>query len=178
MEPVDSIELQPVLHGETLWLRPMQAEDFAALYQVASDPLIWEVHPEPTRYQRPAFEKFFAKGIGSKGALVVIDKATQRIMGTSRYYDWNPSRREIAIGYTFLARQYWGGAANGEMKRLMLDHIFQWAPLVWFHIGAANWRSRKALEKLGGSVSHFAPMDVNGVPTDYAYYTLSPSMLR
>ena len=173
MRSTDSIELQPILQGDTLLLRPLRADDFEPLYSAASDPLIWQQHPEPTRYQRPVFEKFFEKGLESKGALVAIDRATQLIVGSSRYYEWAPDKREIAVGYTFLQRDYWGGETNGEMKRLMLEHIFQWATLVWFHIGANNWRSRKALEKLGGVLSHYAPMDVGGMATEYSYYTIT-----
>lgn len=167
------IELQPVLHGPTLALRPLQPDDFEALYAVASDPLIWEQHPEPSRCQRAVFRQFFDKGIESKGALLVTARDSGKVLGTSRYYDWNPGKREIAIGYTFLARACWGGATNGEMKKLMLDHIYQWADIVWFHIGHENWRSRKALEKLGGVLSHYEFQEVAGVPHRYAYYTLA-----
>jgi N-acetyltransferase len=42
-------ELQPVLTGDIIELRPLREEDFAQLYAVASDPLIWEQHPDPDR---------------------------------------------------------------------------------------------------------------------------------
>lgn len=165
-----SIELQPTLSGETLLLRPMQAEDFPALYAVAADPLIWEQNPEPTRYQEAVFRRIFDAGLGS--ALVVIEHASGNMIGSSRYYDWDPAAREIAIGYTFLARSHWGGATNRELKRLMLQYITQWADVIWFHIGSNNQRSRKAMEKIGGVLSHEAMRDVNGVPSPYAYYKI------
>jgi N-acetyltransferase len=168
-----AIQLQPVLTGPTLLLRPLEASDFEALYAAASDPLIWVQNPQPTRYQREVFRKIFDGGIESKGAFAVIDRAGGQMIGTSRYYDWKPDKREIAIGYTFLTRAYWGGVTNGEMKKLMLDHVFQWADTVWFHIGANNLRSRKALEKIGGELSHFADQPVDGVPHNYAYYKLT-----
>jgi RimJ/RimL family protein N-acetyltransferase len=71
------------------------------------------------------------------------------VIGTSRYYDLDEANREVAIGYTFLSRAFWGGAANREMKRLMLEHAFGWAEAVWFHVGPQNFRSRRAVEKLG-----------------------------
>jgi RimJ/RimL family protein N-acetyltransferase len=167
------IDLQPSLEGPTLRLRPLRSDDFDALYAAASDPLIWVQNPQPTRYQREVFRKVFDSGIESKGAFAVIDRATGQMIGTSRYYDWKPDTREVAIGYTFLARQYWGGATNQEMKSLMLGHAFRWADTVWFHIGHNNWRSRKALEKIGGQLSHFADQPVDGVPHSYAYYKLT-----
>lgn len=166
------IDLQPVLHGPTLTLRPLQADDFDALYAAASDPLIWVQNPQPTRYQRDVFRTVFDSGMESKGALVVIDRASGAIIGTSRYYEWQPETREIAIGYTFLARSHWGGATNAELKKLMLDHIFQWADTVWFHIGAENWRSRKAMEKIGGALSHYGERPHAGKMHPYCWYRI------
>jgi RimJ/RimL family protein N-acetyltransferase len=119
------------------------------------------------------FRKVFDSGIESKGALVVIDRAAGRIIGTSRYYEWEPGKGEIAIGYTFIAREYWGGATNFEMKKLMLDHIFRWAHTVWFHIGADNWRSRKALEKIGGVLAYCADRESGGRMLPYTYYRIT-----
>ncbi len=164
--------LQPTLMGETISLRPVQPDDFELLYAAAADPLIWEQHPEPLRYQRRVFAGFFAGALASGGALVVIDKPSGTVIGSSRYYDWNPDTREIAIGYTFLARNHWGGSANREMKRLMLGHAFLFAKVVWFHIGATNWRSRRAMEKIGGKLSHEAVVESNGVAHHYAFYRI------
>lgn len=167
------IDLQPVLHGPSLTLRPLRADDFAPLHAVAADPLIWDQHPEPTRWQLDVFRKFFDSGIESQGALAVIARAHGTIIGTSRYYDWMPATREIAIGYTFLARAYWGGATNGELKALMLKHVWQWADTVWFHVGADNRRSRRAVEKLGGVFSHYGEQPHGLRPLPYAYYKLT-----
>jgi RimJ/RimL family protein N-acetyltransferase len=111
------------------------------------DPLIWG-HPEPTRHQRAVFEGFFAGALASRGALAVVQRDAGAIIGTSRYYDCNEVGREVAIGFTFLARQHWGGAANRELKRLMLCHAFHWAIRCGF-VGKNNWRSRRALGKIG-----------------------------
>ena len=166
-------ELQPRLDSALLTLRPLVEGDFEALYAAASDPLVWEQHPEPTRYQRDVFAtKFFAGAVASKSALVAIDVATGVIIGSSRYYEWDPGTCEVAIGYTFLARSHWGGTYNGELKRLMLNHAFRWAKVVWFHIGLENWRSRKATEKLGARHSHDSIKGLNGVDYAYAFYRL------
>src|SRR5690606_36279609 len=116
--------LQPVLENDRVLLRPLRQDDFEALYQCASDPLIWEQHPEPTRYQLPVFEKFFTGAIESGGAFLVINKETGEAIGTSRYYDVQPDKRSVAIGWTFLVRACWGTTYNRAMKQLMLDHAF------------------------------------------------------
>jgi len=172
MDPQPPFDLQPTLVGETIRLRPLAPEDFDALFAVAADPLIWEQHPEPTRYQRDVFAQFFAGAIASKGALVVIDKASGRPVGSSRYYDWKPDRRRIAIGYTFLVRSHWGGRTNAELKRLMLDHAFRWANMVVFHVGAQNLRSRKAMAKIGAQLANTATEDLGAVPAGHVVYRM------
>ena len=145
-----SFELQPTLKGDLLELRPLRPDDFEALYAVASDPLVWEQHPMWDRWKRDVFERFFADALASGGALLATDAKDESVIGSSRYNGWDPARREIEIGWTFLARAKWGGAYNGEMKRLMLDHAFRFADAVVFVVGEKNFRSQKAVEKIGG----------------------------
>jgi RimJ/RimL family protein N-acetyltransferase len=145
-----AFDLQPNLEGDLLRLRPLRAEDWEELFAVASDPLIWKQHPEPTRYQQEVFREYFRGAIECGGALVVIDKKTGRIIGSSRYIGYDESRSEIEIGYTFLARAYWGGVYNLEMKGLMVSHAFRFVRHVVFLVGPENLRSQKAMEKIGG----------------------------
>jgi RimJ/RimL family protein N-acetyltransferase len=142
-------DAQPTLVGERLVLRPMRAEDYDALYEAARDPLIWEQHPSRDRYQPDVFRAFFDEGLASGGALVAIDRQTDRLIGSSRFANYDPERSEIEIGWTFLARAYWGGIYNGEMKRLMLSHAFRFVRTVVFLVGPRNFRSQRAVEKLG-----------------------------
>jgi RimJ/RimL family protein N-acetyltransferase len=116
-------DLQPRLAGELIELRPMRPEDWRDLYAVAADPLIWEVHPARDRYKEERFREYFEEALQSGGALVALDRRTGRIIGASRYYWYGPAKTELEIGWTFLARSYWGGIYNGEMKRLMLDYV-------------------------------------------------------
>lgn len=141
--------LQPTLQGSLICLRPLEKEDFDALYASASDPKIWEQHSERDRYQKAVFQKFFDSAIHSKGAFVVIDLKKGNVIGSSRFYDLNEEKRQITIGYTFLQREYWGGPFNRELKTLMLKHAFQWVDAVNFEISPNNHRSRRAIEKIG-----------------------------
>jgi RimJ/RimL family protein N-acetyltransferase len=143
-------ELQPTLRGELLELRPLRDEDFDDLYACASDPGIWELHPEPDRYKEDVFRGFFQGAMDSGGAFAVIDRATGRIIGSSRYFGYDEARSEIEIGWTFLARTYWGGLYNRELKELMLRHAFRFVDSVVFLVGPKNWRSQRAMEKIGG----------------------------
>jgi len=143
-------ELQPELTGELLSLRPLRNEDFEALFAVAADPLIWEQHPASDRYQEVVFREFFREAMAGGGAFVVIDNADGRIIGSSRYHDYSEEKRQVEVGWTFLARQYWGGRYNRELKNLMLDHAFRFVDRVLFLVGTGNIRSQRAVEKLGG----------------------------
>jgi len=148
---VDNFELQPNLPGNLVQIRPLKKEDFEPLYAVASDPLIWELHPEKERYRRDVFQKYFDGAIQSAGAVVIEDK-NGNIIGASRYYDYNFHQSQVTIGYTFLGRKYWGGQFNREVKKLMLNHAFRFVDRVVFEIGEKNLRSRRAIEKIGAKM--------------------------
>src|SRR3954463_3978088 len=126
------IDLQPTLQGRLLALRPLDPDDFEALFRAASDPLIWEQHPESDRYQPDVFQRYFDGAIASKGAFAVIDLQSGRIIGSSRYWEHKPEQREIEIGWTFLERAFWGGAYNRELKSLMINHALQFVDRVVF----------------------------------------------
>jgi RimJ/RimL family protein N-acetyltransferase len=142
-------DLQPVLKGELIELRPLRSGDWDDLFAVASDPLIWEQHPENDRYTEDVFKVFFKDALDSGGAFVVIDAKSQQIIGSTRFHGYDPEKSEIEIGWTFLARNYWGGRYNREMKQLMLAHAFKFVENVIFYVGENNIRSQKATERIG-----------------------------
>ena len=142
-------ELQPHLKGELIELRPLAPEDWDELFAVASDSLIWEQHPERDRYKEGVFRIFFKDALESGGAFVAIDNKSQQIIGSTRFYGHDPAKSEFEIGRTFLARKYWGGRYYREMKDLMLTHAFQFVETVVFFVGEENFRSQKAIEKIG-----------------------------
>jgi RimJ/RimL family protein N-acetyltransferase len=149
-EPFDR---QPILVGDRVQLRPMQATDRDPLYALARDPMLWASHPAHDRWQEPVFERMFQAGLASGGALVAQLRPTGALIGSSRFgaVDLVASRAEI--GWTWLARSHWGQGWNGAIKRLMLDHAFRRVATVFFRIAESNQRSRRAMEKLGGKIS-------------------------
>ncbi|HXH29825.1 MAG TPA: GNAT family N-acetyltransferase [Bacteriovoracaceae bacterium] len=172
-------ELQPVLQSELVYLRPVESSDFEDLYAAASDPLIWEQHPSPDRFEIGNFQKYFKDALNSPRALVVIDKKTNLIIGSSRYYEVNTPRTETFIGYSFLARRYWGGAWNLEVKKLMVNHAFRSFQAVLFHIGEQNHRSRRAMEKIGGvKVAQMQKTKSDGTKRTVFIYRITPSDWR
>jgi RimJ/RimL family protein N-acetyltransferase len=153
MSQPEPFDRQAILTGERVLLRPYRDEDFAALFAVASDPLIWEVHPAHDRWQEPVFRAFMADAVELGGTLVAIDRQTGEIVGSTRFQKLDRERSQVEIGWTFLARSHWGGGFNHEMKRLMLAHAFTGVDRVVLHIGEDNIRSRKACENIGGRLT-------------------------
>lgn len=143
-------DFQPTLIGPRLTVRPLAADDWEATFLAAGDPEIWTLHPDPNRYREPAFRDYFDGGIASGSAFVFVDKQSNAIVGSSRYNGYDPLIKEIEIGWTFLTRAYWGGSYNAEIKQLMLAHAFRFVDTVVFWVGTDNFRSRRAMEKIGG----------------------------
>ncbi|MGI9203379.1 MAG: GNAT family N-acetyltransferase [Woeseiaceae bacterium] len=169
-------DLQPHLEGALLKLRPLAADDLPALFKVASDPLIWEQHPASDRYKRDVFSVFFDEALASGGALLALDTANAEVIGSSRYHGYSEETRTIEIGWTFLARKYWGGNYNREMKKLMLEHAYQFVDSVLLIIGDSNIRSQKAAEKIGARQVDTRADEVMG--TSYVFEILKSDYLE
>ncbi len=172
--------LQPYLSDKIVRLRPLESNDFEALYAIAADPLLWAQHPNPTRWQQPVFETFFAGALASGGAFVILDAASQAVIGSTRFYDYDPAARTVLIGYSFLARNYWGGAANRAVKTLLLDYAFAHGiEAVEFHVGSGNRRSQRAMEKLGAEKVDEREIAYHGEPLRHNFvYQISRAAWR
>ncbi len=168
------MDRQPVLEGERLLLRPLRPDDWSALFAVASDPLIWEVHPVPDRWQEPVFRAFFTDALDQGGAMAIVDKQSGAIIGSSRWQGHDAEKSIVEIGWTFLARCHWGGSCNRELKRLMLTHALVWVETVAFCVGENNFRSRRAMEKIGGRLTDRAEVrEMAGSRQGYVVYEIT-----
>ncbi|MGK6350964.1 GNAT family N-acetyltransferase [Parapedobacter sp. DT-150] len=139
----------PQLENDRAILLPLQEADFDALYTIASDWKVWEQHPQSDRWKEGIFRVFFDGAMRSKGAFKIVDKDTGMVAGSTRFYHGGADQQDILIGYTFYATRYWGTGLNPAVKKLMLDYAFQFVRIVHLHVGATNYRSQKAVEKLG-----------------------------
>jgi RimJ/RimL family protein N-acetyltransferase len=169
-----SLDLQPTLVGPNLLLRPLAPEDREALHAVASDPLIWAHHPAHDRHLRPVFDRHFDEALASGGALIAVETASGAAIGTSRFSFEFARPGEVEIGWTFLARRYWGGPMNREMKRLMLRHAFTAVATVMFRVAEQNVRSRRAMEKIGAQLTdRRETASVGGRDVVHVVYTIA-----
>ena len=167
-----NFNLQPdFLENETIKLIPLEENHFEALFQAASDPLIWEQNPVKNRHEREGFKTYF-EIISTKNPFLILDKKTNEIMGTTSFYDFNPEKSNVGIGYTFITRKYWGGPYNSSIKKLLIDYAFQHVNSILFHVGAENFRSQKAVLKLGAEKINDVLFNINGIEVPYFEYEL------
>ncbi|MDN3606278.1 GNAT family N-acetyltransferase [Kaistella yonginensis] len=159
--------IQPKLENDSLQLLPLAESDFERLFNVASDPEVWAMHPNKERYKRDIFQNFFKGALQSKGAFLIIDKETTAVLGSTRFYDYDENDESILIGYTFYGTKFWGKNINASVKKMMLDYIFQFVEKVIFHVGKDNIRSIKAMTKLGAE---------NLGETEVAYFGETPKI--
>ena len=144
------LNLQPThLANEWVKLIPLKETDFEKLYAVASDPLIWEQHPNKNRYKRAVFDNFFKGAMESGGAFLITNTQTGKPIGSSRFCNYDEATKSIEIGYTFYSRDCWGKPYNNSCKKLMINYAFKFIDTINFFIGAENIRSQKAIEKIG-----------------------------
>lgn len=142
-------DIQPILENEKVFLFPLAERDFDDLYRAASDPAVWEQHPNPDRWRLEVFRTYFEGAMQSKGAFKIVEKTSGEIIGSTRFYDYNEQESSILIGYTFLAAKFWGRGFNHAVKISLLDYIFRFVKKVYFHIGANNVRSQIAITRIG-----------------------------
>ncbi len=164
---------QPHLKGANLDLSPLCEADYEGLYTAASDPMIWAGHPARNRHLEEEFRPYFGSLLESGETLAIRDRKSAEIIGCSRYYVAPGAEDDIAIGYTFLRRDYWGGTTNRELKTLMFDHAFKSFDTVWLHIEANNIRSQQATRKLGAQFSHEEVLNLGNGEKRMHYYRLA-----
>ena len=169
------MDRQPVLEGERLYLRPLTEADWPALFAVASDRELWANHPSHDRWQEPVFRAFVDDALAKGGALAIVDKASGIVIGSSRFqYSDRGHGEALEIGWSFLARDYWGTGYNAEFKRLMLEHAFKYVGRVVVRVGADNMISRKALANIGGRLTGETEVEERaGRPVEHVIFEIT-----
>lgn len=146
---------QPVLEGRHVLLRPMVRSDGAAIVEAASDGRLWElfytVVPGPESINAYLDRAEREQGWGRIMPFVVIDKASDDIVGATRYMRMNAPHRRLEIGTTFYANRVQRTPVNSEAKLLLLTHAFEAmdSVCVQFRTDHFNFASQRAIERLG-----------------------------
>lgn len=170
-----------VLEGAFVRLEPLTRAHAAPLGEVALDADIWrwtlsriETADDMLRYVERALEE---RAAGTGYPFATIERASGRVVGSTRYLAIDPSHRRLEIGYTFLAPAWQRTALNTEAKYLLLRHAFDVLGMnrVEFKTDALNERSRAALLRMGakeeGTLREHAITD-RGRVRDSVYFSV------
>ncbi len=114
---------------------------------------------------------------GNQYPFVIYHKTTDKIIGSTRFFEIYPLDKKLEIGWTWIVKEYWGTEINFECKLLLLDFCFGNLKTrrVQIKTDSTNLRSRKAIEKIGGQFEGILRKDrmkENGVSRSAAYYSI------
>ena len=145
----------PVLEGEHIILRPMERSDGPAIVDAASDGRLWELFytavPGPVSIDAYLDSAAAEAAYGRAMPFVVIDKASGKLVGATRYMRMKADARRLEIGTTFYAQSAQRSPINSEAKLLLLTHAFEAMDCmcVQLRTDAFNFQSQRAIERLG-----------------------------
>lgn len=143
------------LHGNLITLQPLCAEHASALVSAASDGELWNLWytsvPDAARVESYLDFALTEKAAGRSMPFVVIDNASQKIIGTTRYCNADTLQKRVEIGYTWYGKSFQRTGVNAECKFLLLRHAFEQlsAIAVEFRTHWHNHSSRGAIARLG-----------------------------
>src|SRR5712671_7792022 len=144
-----------ILEGRYVRLEPLTAEHAAELSEIGLDEDLWRWIPSPVR----TFEEMSAyvqtalgeRTNGSALPFALIDKASGRVIGSTRYGNIERVHHRLEIGWTWVARDWQRTAVNTEAKYLLLRHAFETLGCMRVELktDSLNERSRAAIERIG-----------------------------
>ncbi|PWU55375.1 GNAT family N-acetyltransferase [Micromonospora sp. S4605] len=159
LRPDRSPWLEPaVLRGEHVVLEPLRLAHADELHTATADPEVWRhlgtaMPADPAGTAEVVAAALAAHHRGERVPWVQRCAVTGAVVGTTSYYEVDPDRRAVAIGYTFLGRPWWRTGINTEAKLLLLTRAFEelGALRVVWHTDIRNERSQRAIERLGAT---------------------------
>lgn len=149
--------VEPVtLTGQHVRLEPLSESHAADLYEAGSDPQVWAFLWREALTSEADAREWIAGAIktaatGGECPFAIIDLASGRAVGSTRYMDIVAADRRLEIGWTWLAQAYWRSAVNTECKWLLLTYAFETLKClrVQLKTDLRNERSQRAIERLG-----------------------------
>lgn len=172
------------LSGKTVRLDPLTLEHVTALACVGLEPELWHLQPRAISSVED-MRDYVATALqdqdrGSGIPFAIVDRATELVIGSTRYMGMAPQHRRLEIGATWLAPAYQRTGANIEAKLLLLTHAFESMKTqrVVFKTELLNTPSRRALERIGAveeGVFRKHLIADSGRPRDMVYFSILDS---
>ena len=144
-----------ILEGRYVRLEPLSAEHATGLAEIGLDEDLWRWIPTPVRtreemraYVQTALEE---QANGSALPFALIERASGRTIGSTRYGNIERAHYRVEIGWTWVARQWQRSAINTEAKYLLLRHAFETLKCIRVELktDSLNDRSRTAILRIG-----------------------------
>lgn len=153
---ISGMRVEPVvLTGETLQLEPLRQEHAQGLYNRGRSADDWRYMPRACFIDMADTRQWIDEAIEAPGQLpfAIVEKAKNKVIGSTRYLNIRPEHRSLEIGWTWLGQQWQRTPANTEAKLLLLSHAFDrlGCVRVEFKTDARNARSQRALERIGAT---------------------------
>lgn len=149
--------MTPVLEGHRVRLEPMTLAHIPALEKIAFDERIWRymTHPVKTPEQlRHWVEKSLKlEAAGTVVPWVTVLKANNRVIGSTRFLDFDHEHHTTELGTTWLIPEFQGAGINPEAKLLQLTYAFEQLGLnrVALKTHHENLQSQSAMKKIGAT---------------------------
>ena len=144
-----------VLTGETLQLEPLRQEHAQGLYNRGRSADDWRYMPRACFIDMADTRQWIDEAIEAPGQLpfAIVERAKNKVIGSTRYLNIRPEHRSLEIGWTWLGQQWQRTEVNTEVKWLLLSHAFErlGCVRVEFKTDARNARSQRALERIGAT---------------------------
>jgi N-acetyltransferase len=163
-------------------LEPMTADHAAALEAAAADGELWNLRitsvPAPGEAAAYVAASLKGQADGHMLPFVVVDTASGRVIGSTRYHDIVPAVERLEIGYTWYGKSWQRTHVNTTCKLLLMTHAFEalGAKLVGWRTDNYNFASQKAIERLGarkdGVLRHHA-LRRDGTVRDTVMYSMA-----
>lgn len=169
------------LSGPLIELIPLEYAYFEELYAAAADKDLWGLVPTdcslPENFQKAYSHSLTEREIGREYPFIIFHKPTQKIIGSTRLFEICPEHRKLEIGWTWITKPFWGSVVNPACKLLLLSFCFEQLKTIRVQLKTkdTNFRSRKAMEKIGASFEGILRKDkiqANGSSRNAAYYSI------
>lgn len=170
-----------ILKGNVIDLIPLEAPHLEELYIAAADKELWQLIPTDCSDKETFYTTYrFAlkeREPGNQYPFVIMHKPTQKLIGSTRLFEIYPQDKKLEIGWTWITKEFWGTTVNLECKLLLLTFCFEvlGANRVQLKTRDTNYRSRKAIEKIGGVFEGILRKDriqSDGTTRNAAYYSI------
>ena len=146
---------ETTLKGNLVTIAPLKREHAGALLEAAADGELWNLWytsiPSSKTIDAYLDQAFKDQSDGRALLFAVMDNATQKIIGSTRYCNADSLNKRVEIGYTWYAKSFQRTGINTECKYLLLTHAFETLDViaVEFRTHWHNLPSRAAIARLG-----------------------------